>query len=77
MTAIPNFADVPLTAVGRISNPSASEGRIANPSYDEALTWQTPERISVRPPGSASDSPLQNRMQGSGRVTQRESSWWR
>ena len=55
MTAIPNFADVPL--VGRISNPS---GRFEKPSYQAAtrdawekaagqpadrLTWQTPETV--------------------------------
>ncbi len=50
MSAIPNFADVPL--VGPIFNPS---GRFEKPPYDESLTWQTPEQIPVRPLYTAAD----------------------
>jgi methylmalonyl-CoA mutase len=50
VNAIPNFAEVPL--VGRICNPS---GRFEKPSYEDSLTWQTPERIPVRPLYTAAD----------------------
>ncbi len=50
MSAIPNFADVPL--VGPISN---SSGRIDNSPYSDTLTWQTPEQIPVRPVYAAAD----------------------
>jgi methylmalonyl-CoA mutase len=50
MTAIPNFADVPL--VGQIAHPS---GRLEKPPYEERLTWQTPEHIPVRPLYTAAD----------------------
>jgi methylmalonyl-CoA mutase len=60
MTAIPNFADVPLRsdAVGPASLDTwrgAAEKCVANCPSVPQLTWQTPEQVSVRPLYTAAD----------------------
>jgi methylmalonyl-CoA mutase len=50
MSAIPNFADVPL--VGQAFQPDV---RLESLTYEERLTWVTPEQIPVRPLYTAAD----------------------
>src|SRR6202047_2932258 len=53
MTAIPNFADVPLGAAHKAATLDAWEKARGQPP--DRLTWQTPEQIPVRPLYTAAD----------------------
>ncbi|MCA9235795.1 MAG: hypothetical protein KDA44_10010, partial [Planctomycetales bacterium] len=55
MSAIPSFADVPLTGPAGDKAPASPQGTAAAASANSVPVWDTPEHIAVKPLYTAED----------------------